>query len=71
MAEKKAHENGMTVSELGRMLFGAFVVRIAKPSLDISPEFIAIAEEASKNYKKGLGTLASTKDELESYLAAL
>jgi hypothetical protein len=43
LAEKKAREHGMTVSELGRMLFGAFVTGIARPSLDISPEFLAMA----------------------------
>lgn len=68
LAEKKAKEQGMSVSELGRMLFGAFVTGIAKPTLEISPEFLAMAEQAKKDHKEGLGTLVKTKDELEAFL---
>ncbi len=68
LAERKAREHGMTVSELGRMLFGAFVTGIAKPSYDISPEFAAMAEEAIENYKTGQGkTFDNAKDAI-SYL---
>lgn len=71
MAEKKAREHGMTVSELGRMLFGAFVTGMAKPSFDIAPDFLRLAETAKSNYRKGKGTLVKTKEELEAYLATL
>jgi hypothetical protein len=69
MAEKKAKEHGMTISELGRMLFGAFVTGMAKPSFDISPEFLKMAEEAKENHGRGLGALVKTREELEAYLA--
>lgn len=69
LAEKKAREHGMTVSELGRMLFGAFVTGMAKPTLDISPEFLKMAKQAKKDHEKGLGTLITTKEELEAYLS--
>lgn len=71
IAKKKAKENGMTVSELGRMLFGAFVVGMARPSLNISPEFLALVEQAKQNNKKGLGVLVNSKEELNSYLETL
>lgn len=69
MAEKKAREHGMTISELGRMLFGAFVTGMAKTSFDISPEFLELVEKAKENHRKGLGTLVKTREGLESYLA--
>lgn len=69
LAEKKAKENGMTISELGRMLFGAFVTGMAKPTIEISSEFLAMAEQAKRNHKKGQGTLVKTKEELEAFLA--
>lgn len=72
LAEKKAREHGMTVSELGRMLFGAFVTGIAKPSLDISPEFLRMAEQARHDYEQGLGgrTFDNAEDAIE-YLHSL
>ena len=71
LAERKAGEHGMTVSELGRMLFGAFVTGMAKPTFDISPEFLKMARRAVEDHKRGLGTLVRTRDELETYLAKL
>ncbi len=71
LAEKKAAEHGMTISELGRMLFGAFVTGMAKPSITVSPELILMAKQAQENHKKGLGTLVKNKKELEDYLNTL
>ncbi len=68
MAEKKAKEYGMTVSELGRMLFGAFVTGMAKPSFDISPEFLKMAEQAKQDYEEGKTISFSSTDELFKYL---
>ena len=68
MTEKKAREHGMTVSELGRMLFGAFVTGIAKPSFDVSPEFLAMAEEAKQDYKEGKALSFSSTNDLLHYL---
>ncbi len=68
IAEKKAQEHGMTISELGRMLFGAFVAGMAKPSFDISPEFLAMAEKAKQDYKDGKTISFSSTDELFKYL---
>ena len=69
LAQKKAAEHGMTVSELGRVLFGAFVTGASKPNLEISPEFLEMAEQAEKDHEKGIGTLVKNKKELETYLA--
>jgi hypothetical protein len=71
MAERRAKENGMTLSELGRMLFGAFVTGIAKPSYDISPEFLAMAEQARQNYQKGLGKTFATAEDAVKHLHSL
>ncbi len=71
MAEKKAQEHGMTVSELGRMLFGAFVTGIARPSFDISSEFLTLAEQAKKNYAHGQGKTFSSVSEAIKHLHEL
>lgn len=71
LAEKKAREHGMTVSELGRMLFGTFVAGMTKPKVEIDPEFIAMAEKAKTAYRGGKGILATTEEELEAYLTTL
>lgn len=69
LAQKKAREHGMTISELGRMLFGSFVSGFVHH--DISPKFLALAEEARKNHKAGKGILIQSKEELESFLKTL
>jgi len=53
LAAKKARAHGLTVSELGRTLFGAFILGMAQPSLDISPDFLALAEKAREDYRLG------------------
>ena len=71
LAERKAREHGMTVSELGRMLFGAFITGIARPSLDISPDFLRMAEKAKHDYKKGLGKTFDKADDAIAFLHSL
>lgn len=63
LAAKKAKANGMTLSELGRMLFGAFVSDIMSPPA--SPTIIKMAKQAKKDYEAGKTTsFTNTKDML-------
>lgn len=71
LAQRKALEHGMTISELGRMLFGAFVSGIAKPNYEISEEFMKMAEEAKRDHEQGKGILIKSRKELESFLDSL
>ncbi len=68
LAEQKAKENGMTLSELGRMLFGAFITSMSKPTVEISPKFLRLAEEARQEYESGETVTLSTSEELIQYL---
>ena len=70
LAQKKAATHGMTLSELGRMLFGAFVTEVSHVNT-ISPTFLAMAEEAKKEHKEGKGILIKTNDELETFLKTI
>lgn len=70
LAEKRAKEHGMTISELGRMLFGAFVTGVARPTYDVSPDFLALSKNAQNNHRKNLGTLITNEEELESFMAS-
>jgi len=70
-AEMKAKEYGMTLSELGRMLFGSFVTGTSKPSLDISPKFLKMAEEAKEDYEKGAGVTFDKVEDAIDYLHKL
>lgn len=67
LAEQKAREHGMTLSELGRMLFGSFITGILHPKSEVSQKFIAMAEEAKRDHKAGKGTLITSKEELDSF----
>lgn len=69
LAQKKARAQGMSLSELGRMLFGAFVNNLLTQSAP--RELLQMAEEAKREHEKGKGTLIRTKDELESFLKTL
>jgi len=71
LAEKKARDHGLTVSELGRMLFGAFVTGMARPSFDVSPDFLAMAEQAKEDYEKGRGKTFDKVDDAIAYLHSL
>jgi len=71
LAEQKAREHGMTLSELGRMLFGSFVTGISHPKSEVSQTFLAMAEEAKREHREGGGTLITSEKELESFLKTL
>lgn len=68
LAAKKAKENGMSISELGRMLFGAFVTGVARPAMEVSPEIIAMAKRAKMEYENGKGKTFDNADDLFEYL---
>lgn len=51
LAQKKAASHGMTLSELGRMLFGSFVTNLMAPPA--SSTLIALAQSAQRRYKQG------------------
>lgn len=70
LAQQKAATHGMSLSELGRMLFGAFVTEISHKN-DISPQFLAMAERAKKDHEDGKGILIRSKDQLESFLKTI
>lgn len=69
LAQKKAANHGMSLSELGRMLFGAFVTQTAVPQA--SEAFIRMAEEAKRDHENGKGILIRSKKELESFLRTI
>ena len=71
LAAQKARTQGMTLSELGRMLLGAYITGVIKPSLEIDPEFLKLAEEARQAHREGKGTLIETAEELEDFLKTL
>lgn len=71
LAEQKAQEQGMTLSELGRMLFGSFVSGVAKPSLTISPEFLELAKSAQAEHAAGKSRRIKSKKELDQFLDSL
>jgi hypothetical protein len=71
LAEKKAREHGMTLSELGRMLFGSLIAGISHPKSEFSEKFIALAEDAKRNHNDGKGITIRTKKELEAFLETL
>ncbi len=71
LVAKKAAMHGMTLSELGRMLLGAYVTGMVKSNLEISPGFLKLAEEAREDHRKGRGTLIETREELENFLKTL
>lgn len=70
LAEQKAREHGMTLSELGRMLFGSFITGISHPKSEISQKFLAMAEQAKKDYKDGKTTTFTSVEELFQNLDA-
>jgi hypothetical protein len=53
LAEQKARENGMTLSELGRMLFGSFITGIIHPNSEFSKSFLALSDQAKKKSAHG------------------
>ncbi|MBI5620543.1 hypothetical protein HY949_02075 [Candidatus Gottesmanbacteria bacterium] len=70
LAKKKAATHGMTLSELGRMLFGAFVTEVSHVNT-VTPTFLAMAEEAKREHNEGKGILIQSNDELEAFLKTI
>jgi hypothetical protein len=63
LVAKKAKSTGLTLSELGRMLFGAYVFGLIDRPYR---EFEKQAGKARENYKKGKGkTFKSAQDAIE------
>ena len=71
LAEQKAREHGMTLSELGRMLFGSFITGISHPKSEITQKFLAMAEQAKKDHREGKGTLITSREELDAFLKTI
>lgn len=69
LAQKKAAVHGMSLSELGRMLFGAFVTEIAPPRAPKA--LIRMAEEAKENYRKGKTKSFTNVDDMLAYLDSI
>ena len=68
-AAKKAREHGMTLSELGRMLFGAFVTDIMTPTA--SPKLIKMAKEAQRDHEQGKTKSFSNTKDMIKYLDSI
>ncbi len=67
---KKAATAGMSLSELGRMLFGAYVHDILTKT-PVSQRFLQMAQEAEKEYRQGKGKVFRTPKELSAYFKSL
>ncbi len=65
LAQKRAKAYGMTLSELGRMLFGAFVSDVMAPSA--SKKLLELAQQAKENYRKGRVKSFTTVEEMLKY----
>jgi antitoxin component of RelBE/YafQ-DinJ toxin-antitoxin module len=68
-AAKKAREHGMSLSELGRMLFGAFITDIMTPTA--SPKLLKMAEQAKKEYEQGKTKHFNNAEDAIKYLHSL
>ncbi len=66
LAQKKAASHGMSLSELGRMLFGAFVSNLVAPQA--SPKLIRMAEQAKRDFNQGK---TKSFDEVENAITYL
>ena len=69
LAAKKAHAHGMTLSELGRMLFGAFVSDVMAPPA--SPTIIKMAAQAKKDYEQGKTKSFNNTKDMIAYLDSI
>lgn len=70
---KKARAAGLTLSELGRKLFSAYIEDLVSPpkSTDVSPRFLKLAEEAKEWHREGKGKVFKNPEELSRYLKSL
>lgn len=69
IVSKKAHAMGMTLSELGRMLFGAYAHDVVGPKP--SKKILRLAAQAMKWHKQGKGKTFTNIDEMNTYLDSL
>lgn len=69
LAQKKAAIHGMTLSELGRMLFGSFVADLMVPPA--SPKLIDMAEQAKRDHRQGKTTSFENVEDAIRYLHSL
>lgn len=69
LAQKKAAVHGMSLSELGRMLFGAFVIE--RSHIQVSQKFIRMAQQAKREYREGKTISFRTIEEMKSYLDSI
>ncbi len=67
LAQKKAASHGMSLSELGRMLFGAFTTETISGATQFSKRFLKLAEEAREDHLKGKGVLLKTPEDVSRY----
>lgn len=69
LAQKKAAVHGMTLSELGRMLFGSFVTDLIAPTA--SKKLITLADQAKRNYMQGKTKQFEDVEDAITYLHSL
>ncbi|KKS52272.1 MAG: hypothetical protein UV19_C0021G0006 [Parcubacteria group bacterium GW2011_GWA2_42_28] len=69
LAQKKAATHGMSLSELGRMLFGMFVTEITTPQ--VPKALIRMAEKAREDHRKGKTKSFTNTDEMMAYLDSI
>ncbi|MDP1722612.1 MAG: hypothetical protein Q8L37_05370 [Candidatus Gottesmanbacteria bacterium] len=71
LARKKAATHGMSLSELGRMLFGAFTTETISGTSQFSKQFLALAEEARADHRKGKGVLLKSPKDISRYFESV
>lgn len=69
LAQKKAAIHGMSLSELGRMLFGAFVSNLVAPQA--SPKLTRMAQQAKLDYTQGKTKSFDEVEDAITYLHSL
>lgn len=67
----KARSMGLTLSELGRMLFGAYVTEIISPETRFSKRFLKLAEEAEDDHRSNKGVLLKSPKDIQTYFKSL
>lgn len=71
LARKKAAIHGMSLSELGRMLFGAYTTDVISPATQFSKQFLKLVEEAREDHRKGKGVLLKTPEDVSRYFESV
>lgn len=68
LVTSKAKQRGLTLSELGRLLFGAFANDLLAPH---SVDLINMADKAQVNFKQGKGKTFANIDDATDFLDQL